>query len=55
VRDARLVLDAYIRLAQEAAEDVGFISGLIAYRHLRWEAAEAEPPVQAIDEERAAA
>jgi glycosyltransferase involved in cell wall biosynthesis len=36
-RNLALLLDAYLQLAEEAADNVGFIEGLWSYRHLRSE------------------
>lgn len=33
-RDPQCLLDAYVRLAQEACEDIGFLQGLWRFRHL---------------------
>ncbi len=47
-RRGRLLLDAYIQLAQETAENVGFASGWLRYRKLDWLTDEAKTPVPAV-------
>jgi glycosyltransferase involved in cell wall biosynthesis len=55
-RRAAILLDAYIQLAQESAENVGFISGWRSFRAIRWDD-EQPPPASPypLDELRAAA